>query len=243
MKANIQEIFCSIQGEGILVGTKQVFMRLGGCNLRCSYCDTTNTFKKNRPCHIYPHVGNSSGAKQINNPVSAVRASEIVQGFSAPWLSFTGGEPLLEADYLREVIMNLSPNNYKFILETNGTLPEQLEKIIHHLDYVSMDIKLPSLVRANFFEEHEKFLAIAEQKPCYVKIVVTSQMEMDEFNTALKIIKKINPNIPLFIQPVTPREGESKPDIFKLISWQNEALKFLKDVRILPQIHPWLGLN
>ncbi len=243
MKDNLHEILCSIQGEGSLVGTKHVFIRLVGCNLRCSYCDTRESFKSNVFCQVYPYVGKSDGVKLINNPVSSEKVVKLIQDFKAPWLSFTGGEPLLKVDYINEIISKLSRDNYKIMLETNGTLPKQLKKIINDVDYISMDIKLPSLVGADFFGQHEEFLNIAVQKPCYIKIVVTPNFKREEFNKALFLIRQIDPNIPLFIQPVTPKKDAKGIDIFEVISLQTDALEIINDVRILPQIHPWLGLN
>lgn len=243
MRNNLHEILASIQGEGILVGTRHVFIRLAGCNLRCSYCDTRESFKNNAFCRVYPHVGNGDDVKLINNPVSTNEVIRLIQDYEAPWLSFTGGEPLLKVEYISEILSKLPRDNYKIMLETNGTLPQQLKRIIDDVDYISMDIKLPSLVGADYFGQHREFLNIAIQKPCYTKIVVTPDFKQEEFNKALLLIRQIDPNIPLFIQPVTPEKGEKGIDIFQIISLQTKAFKLINDVRILPQIHPWLGLS
>lgn len=245
MKANLYEIFCSLQGEGSLVGTKQVFMRLAGCNLRCSYCDTTESFINSKNCLIYPEVGKTNKVELINNPVSVIDICEIVQKYKAPWLSFTGGEPLLKAEFIKEVMTCLGKNSFKFMLETNGTLPEKLSQVIKDIDYISMDMKLPSVVGADYMALHEEFLQIAIAKPCYIKIIITHDYEKAEFIRALTVIKNVNPNIPLYIQPATPKDIDNNDtiDIFQAIALQTLALEFINDVRILPQIHPWLGLT
>ncbi len=245
MKANLYEIFCSIQGEGLLVGTKQVFLRLTGCNLRCSYCDTMESFSGVKECLIYPVVGKTSGAKLMSNPVSVSKICNLIDSYSAPWLSLTGGEPLLQAEFMEELLLHSKDSNYKVLLETNGSLPDHLTKIIDYLDCISMDMKLPNVVGKELWDEHQEFLRIAAKKPIYIKIIITPDYEMKDFAKALQIIKKIDINIPLFIQPVTPKIAITNDsiDIYEAISLQSYALGFINDVRILPQIHPWLKLT
>lgn len=243
MKANLHEIMCTIQGEGALVGTKQVFIRFKGCNLRCSYCDTEESFTNSKNCLVYREVGKNDNIEVYQNPLTIDEVSNIVKGFDASWISFTGGEPLLEADFIAEFINRLKGSRYKYLLETNGTLPEELLKVIKYLDYISMDIKLPSTVGQNYMKIHEEFLSVAQQKPCYIKMVITPDYIKDEIIETLHMIKRINPEITLFIQPVTPRKNDLTVDIFKCIAIQEYSLNILNDVRILPQIHPWLGLT
>ncbi|NLB87970.1 MAG: 7-carboxy-7-deazaguanine synthase QueE [Syntrophomonadaceae bacterium] len=242
MKADLHEIMCTIQGEGALVGTRQVFIRFKGCNLRCSYCDTEESFINSKNCLVYKETGKNESKEIHPNPLTIDELGRIVKGIDANYISLTGGEPLLHAEFMAEFIKSLKGNNYKFLLETNGTLPEKLSQVIHYLDYVSMDIKLPSTIGKDFLPIHEEFLFIAQQKPCYIKIVITPDYIKEEFIEAIHMVKRINPNITVFIQPVTPRDKESKVDIFECIALQEYSLKIINDVRILPQIHPWLGL-
>lgn len=243
MKANLHEIMCTIQGEGALIGTRQVFVRFSGCNLRCSYCDTADSFSNSQNCLVYKEVGKNDNAQLIQNPVSVDEVSHIIKLFNCSWVSFTGGEPLLATDFIAQVMNCLQGRGHQFLLETNGTLPEQLLKVIKHIDYISMDIKLPSQVGVNCFNKHEEFLSIAQEKPCYIKMVLDSNYIKDEITEALHMIKRINPDIPLFLQPVTPRINDQTIDIFDCIAIQEYCLSIINDVRILPQIHPWLGLT
>ena len=89
-------------------------------------------------------------------------------------VSITGGEPLLFTDFIRVLAQEIKPLNEPLFLETNGTLPKQLEKVIDIVDIISMDMKLPSDVQAEYWQEHEQFLRIAAQKDVYVKIVVSA---------------------------------------------------------------------
>ncbi len=82
----ICEIFESIQGEGLAVGQKHLFIRLFGCNLKCKYCDTDNFEEKN----------------VIKLTKSALY--EEILDYGAQIISFTGGEPLLQSDFLRDFL-------------------------------------------------------------------------------------------------------------------------------------------
>src|SRR5436305_9702358 len=92
------EVFSSLQGEGVLVGHRQVFVRTYGCNLRCTYCDSPETLKESgtpRQCRVETVPGSWSFRK-IDNPVSAAELTAIVADYLVEphhSLSITGGEP------------------------------------------------------------------------------------------------------------------------------------------------------
>lgn len=97
----INEIFCSIQGEGFHTGVPTVFIRTSGCNLRCHFCDTEY----------------QSGKE--------MRISEIIaeaQGYAPRHAVITGGEPSLQAD-LPKLVEQLHQAGFYVQIETNGTRP------------------------------------------------------------------------------------------------------------------------
>ncbi|MFH0828068.1 MAG: 7-carboxy-7-deazaguanine synthase QueE, partial [Candidatus Omnitrophota bacterium] len=140
MKGKVAEIFKSVQGEGLYVGEKQVFVRLAECNLSCRYCDTNIlAFSEYEPRDVLEEL---SYWKQECQTVS-----------------FTGGEPLLQKEFLKEVLLLTREAGFKNYLETNGTLPEALEEVIDNVDIVAMDFKFPSSTGAgSFWRQHEEFL-------------------------------------------------------------------------------------
>ena len=98
----VNEIFNSFQGEGVYAGTPATFLRLSGCNLNCSFCDTD--FKD------YDELTVS----MVKNIIV-----ETMEKYKTDILVITGGEPLLQYDEVNQLINQL---NYKVQVETNGTI-------------------------------------------------------------------------------------------------------------------------
>ena len=161
-KGKIVEIFHSIQGEGLYVGAPQIFVRFYGCNLNCKFCDTKLTrFDK----------------------YSDIEAFEALLSFRDKFHSvcFTGGEPLLQKDFLKKVSTLIKQKGLVVYLETNGTLFNELSDIIDYVDIVAMDWKLSSSTGLrDFKEEHTEFLRIALEKDVFVKIVICNSTQFSE---------------------------------------------------------------
>jgi len=103
MKLLVNEIFSSIQGESTHAGLPCTFIRLTGCNLRCSYCDTRYAFDEGRPMEI-----------------DAILAQ--VRRFDCRLVELTGGEPLIQ-DQATDLVTALLDENLEVLLETNGSQP------------------------------------------------------------------------------------------------------------------------
>ena len=241
MKENLIEIFSSIQGEGKEVGCRQVFVRLEGCNLDCSYCDTENAPGSHPQCEVETYAGSREFAK-LPNPRSAeqvaMEINRLCKEVPHQAVSFTGGEPLLHADFIREVAKEVE---VPVFLETNGTLYKQLESIIDITDIISMDIKLPSIVSQPQWEAHRKFIEVAKEKDLYIKLVVADETTEDEFRKAIDLVAETAPETLFIIQPVTPYGGCQAASPEKILICQNYALTKLKDVRVIPQTHKMIG--
>ena len=236
---NVLEIFSSVQGEGKYIGCRQVFIRLADCNLKCAYCDTN--FSRADCCNVESSAGSMKFLK-IKNPVTAAQVTEIVKNFceQVPThsISFTGGEPLLNSEFIFEVATVLKKIfDVKIFLETNGTLYEELKKILGVVDIISMDIKFPSVTGKNLFAEHKKFLQVAQEKDLYVKVVISRETSVEEFLTAAELVAEISPSTLFIIQPVTPVNEVQAASPGKILEFQSLALKKLRDVRVIPQSH------
>lgn len=99
---NEPEIFYSLQGEGVRMGEPAVFLRLAGCNLHCSWCDTKYSWKQG-----------------ICVDVHAI--AKRIMAFNGRALVITGGEPLLQQEELAQLLSFLPPDMFVEV-ETNGTL-------------------------------------------------------------------------------------------------------------------------
>jgi 7-carboxy-7-deazaguanine synthase len=227
MKGFVREILTSIQGEGLMVGQRMDFIRLLGCNLSCSYCDTKEAQKMEGP---FLHEG-----QMFKNPVEVDFLIEKLRGRC---IAVTGGEPLLQIFFLRELCERLHARGKILYLDTNGSLPDNLAQVIDYFDTICLDFKIPSATgRPKLWDEHEKSLIIAKRKNVFVKIVINENFLTAELDTTCGIISRVCKDIPLVIQPVY---GSRIVDILDL---QKKALDVLTDVRVIPQIHKYLYLQ
>jgi len=243
-EGHVMEIFSAIQGEGPWVGIRQIFFRLYRCNLRCSWCDTPESFELTGKGEVETPPG-SRQFLQFENPISVEKAIKLLEPFLAlphHSISFTGGEPLVQKEFLLSLLPDLKNKGEKIFLETGGSLPEILELALPYLDFISMDIKLPSSASERpLWEKHEAFLKLAASKETYVKIVVTRDTLQEEIARAMSLVKKIAPGISVVLQPVTPVNGALPPSAQQMLDWQKLATLSLPDVRVIPQVHKLIG--
>ena len=237
---NVVEVFSSIQGEGQCVGYRQVFVRLAGCNLECAFCDTPESRQVVAEGHMEMTAGKRD-FKIISNPLSIATLAGYVNNLLVlphHSVSLTGGEPLCQADAIAKLALLI---NGRIFLETNGTLPFELSIVLPYIDIISMDIKLPSVTGQDMWQQHGEFLALANTRTVFVKVVVTKKTSTEEFQQAIDLIASVNDEIPFIIQPVTPiRDCEGvTPDM--VLRWQEQALATLSDVRVIPQTHKFMG--
>ncbi|KKU80370.1 MAG: 7-carboxy-7-deazaguanine synthase [Candidatus Peregrinibacteria bacterium GW2011_GWA2_47_7] len=120
---DISEIFYSIQGEGKYVGTPATFVRLGGCNLSCRWCDTKYTWHPD-----YADYGQWPMTKIV----------EEIKKHPARRLVITGGEPMLQQKGIEEIRTHFP--SYFFEVETNGSIPLAMK--VDTVDHFTISPKL-----------------------------------------------------------------------------------------------------
>ena len=232
MKAPIIEIFSSFQGEGLLIGERQIFVRFAGCNLNCNYCDTNDSKSKKSGVLMSPDEVASEIEKLITPDCKSI--------------SFTGGEPSLYPDFISQVGKNF---NLKIMLETNGTLPGNIDSI-EGLDIVSLDIKLPEHFDGDFDnsiflnEIKSLNLLITKSINVYCKVVILPSTKIKSFK---EVVEKLSQNISsksnlkIIIQPSSPL-GEWKDINFKLFEFSEVVGQYF-EVSTIPQIHKILDIE
>ncbi|MTJ11748.1 7-carboxy-7-deazaguanine synthase QueE [Anabaena sp. UHCC 0187] len=252
--ARLIEVFSAIQGEGLNVGTRQIFIRFAFCDLRCHFCDSAHTWNAPPTCRIECSPG-LRDFEVHSNPVQLPILLEWIARQNLPYIhdsiSLTGGEPLLHAPFLAEFLPAVrSLTSLPIYLETGGHRPEQLEIIIPYLDSVGMDLKLPSVSGETYWAEHTKFLQLCSNTKLevFVKIIVSQSTVVEELERAALLVAEVSQDIPVFLQPVTPLTPSQQfssvamlaPTPEQVLEWQVLMKRFVKSVRVIPQTHKML---
>lgn len=243
-QAWLAEIFTSIQGEGPLVGVRQVFLRFAGCHRRCCFCDTPAALMR-KPTVWLQESAPGRDQKRAN-PITVDELLAILRDVRKEVgpvhsLSLTGGEPLLQAGFLRAALPRLRRAGWQIHLETAGDRWRELATVLPWVDFVAMDIKLPSVTgESAAWSAHRKFLklATASRAETFVKIVVSRTTDEREVRRAARLVATLTPHVPVILQPATPYRGVHAPTSEQLGCWQTLALaNGLCDVRVIPQCH------
>ena len=128
----ITEIYRSIQGESSFAGLPCTFVRLTGCNLRCTWCDSEYTFTG----------GTKMSAGEVQSEVRRLAASGLVE--------ITGGEPMLQQRVVLPLMESLLACQYTVLLETSGERPlKDVPRAVHKI----VDVKCPGSGEGGTFDE------------------------------------------------------------------------------------------
>ena len=174
------EIFRSIEGEGLRTGRPAVFIRLHGCNLRCSYCDS-----------MYAVEGADYKQMSVTQILDAIKEYSGITH-----VTLTGGEPLIHQD-VEDLLSLLSSNGYQVNIETNGTVPRKW-----HFPglFYTMDWKCKSSgMSAKMKMENLETLGADD----VLKFVVGTTEDLEETESVVKSLAEKKRDMPhLFISPV-----------------------------------------
>jgi 7-carboxy-7-deazaguanine synthase len=175
MDLTVCETFSSLMGESTLAGLPAFFIRLSGCNLRCTYCDTTYAYE-------------DGGTRSVASLVEAARGS------SQRLVLVTGGEPLLQKG-TRMLLEGLIQAGLEVMVETNGSLPIQgIDSRVRR----AVDIKCPG----SGMSSHNRWANLEIMTPRdEVKFIISDQ---DDFNWALDVATRYRlvDRLPVLISPV-----------------------------------------
>jgi len=152
----VSEIFPSTQGEGLRQGEPTLFVRLSGCNLKCSFCDTKYAWK---------------GGKDYSTTHILEEVKKIRRSFPARWVCLTGGEPLLQD--VTDLVQKLKQENFTIQVETNATVFRSLP-----VDWYSISPKPDKYLFQPEYREKAKEVKVVVTKNLQFEIV---QKLRDEF--------------------------------------------------------------
>src|SRR5436190_7583778 len=229
-KGHLLEVFSSWQGEGPYAGVKQVFVRLSGCHLRCVYCDTPESWERSGTWTL--------GGATRTNPVSVAETLEAVRSFGPhPHVSITGGEPVLQAEFVRELALGIRALGMKTYLDTTGTLADRLALCADAIDIFAFDVKLPSCpgVRADA-DDVRRCLELARGREAFVKIVVMKETKVEDLEWAARVVPA---EIPVILQLATPVNPQTAPPEGETLGRLRKA--FGREVSVMPQLHVLAG--
>jgi len=215
----ITEIFKSIQGEGTRAGLPCIFVRLTGCNLRCTWCDTAYAF----------HGGTKRGVEEVLAQVSALAADGAGR---VPLVEITGGEPLLQPD-TPVLAEKLLAAGYTVMIETSGerfvgVLPREVIKIV--------DVKCPDSGEPDTFDA-DNLEALSGNDE--IKFVIASRRDYDfarEFTARHRLAGRVHQVLfsPVFADPAGSWPGLEARD---LVEW---ILADGLPVRLGMQLHKFI---
>ena len=241
VRGYLQEVFCSYQGEGTHVGRRTVFVRTAGCSLRCRFCDTPDALVRTAQVEI----DGPGGRRQVDNPVTAEMAAGWVDELDPSrqaWVSLTGGEPLEQVDFLAAVVPCLAGR--PVYLETAGVHAREFERLRDAVQFVAFDLKLDSVAgEGDRRHEHAQFLDATRGIDRLAKIIIDDSIRWDEYGDLVDLVAQESVEIPLVLQPKTPRNG-SPPKLARTLLDRayDTARQRLREVRVIPQTHRFLEI-
>jgi len=188
----ITEIFKSIQGEGTRAGLPCIFVRLTGCNLRCTWCDTEYAF----------HGGTRYSLPEIREKIEGLAGNGAAR---TTLVEITGGEPLLQSE-TATLVQQLLDEGYTVMVETSGersirTLPREAIKIV--------DVKCPDSGEADTFDM-ANLEAIGQKDE--IKFVISTRRDYDfarDFTLRHHLADRVNEVLfsPVFADPAGRWQG------------------------------------
>ncbi|MEA2075515.1 MAG: 7-carboxy-7-deazaguanine synthase QueE [Euryarchaeota archaeon] len=249
-KGYITELFSSFQGEGPYAGRRQLFVRFAGCSLSCIYCDTAYA-RDPKPgfCTVFGSEA-SSKKRFIENPLPSTLVIDFVKALITPDLhsiSYTGGEPLLSASFVKEIAKKAKSMHLKNFIETNGYSASAFASIADYFDFASIDIKLRNHQAVaendydNLYRNAMDCIKISADRELetIVKVVVLKNTPVKEIETIGSDLAEFN--VKFVLQPVTVpphlQHADIVPNIEELFALSETAGRFLQDVMVLPQVH------
>ena len=217
MKSIVTQTLTSIQGEGYGIGKPILLIRLNGCNYNCSFCDSSWT---NKPidCDRFSFIDHKTQTPFIIDHINIHLYIEFIQKkfldkYNIRTVLFTGGEPFLHTDFIREFIKQTQDMNYfdLYEIETNGSLLfDNFNFIKEYRDIIQLNIS-PKPDNSSYYGVGFKnvidwignLYESATLKQSFLKFVYSKESERE----IVSFIKKFQPSLDIYMSSLTPQNG------------------------------------
>lgn len=224
----ISEIFGpTIQGEGALIGQPTVFVRTGGCDYRCSWCDTLHAVDS-----AFRHEWKAMSAGGIMDEV------QRLSGGKPLLISLSGGNPAIQN--LAPLIALGKEKSYRFALETQGSIAQNW---FSQLDILTLSPKPPSSGMDTDWDKLEDCVKTGKAAQIALKCVVFDEAD---YAYAREVARRF-PHLPITLQPGNHKvEGQAEHDTlrarFEWLATRAANDKWF-EARVLPQLHVMIWGN
>jgi len=235
LKVQLFEIFTSVEGEGILFGTKTLFVRLAGCPFTCFYCDT----KESLPLDSGKEYTIDEACKLIDTTLQN-------QTYK---VNFTGGDPLIQHHAVAELAKHIQSKKIPTYLESSCFDSERFNYVLPFIDIVKIEFKTKD---SDFVDSkhYERLIenairclesSVSAKKTTYIKIVVSSKTKSEDLKSLVdKIFHVVSKDqIDGFV--IQPTFGVAEPSLDLLLELYDIVYPYYGDVKVVPQLHKLIG--
>ena len=235
MKIRLFEIFTSVEGEGILYGTKTLFVRLAGCPFTCFYCDT----KESLPLDS----GTEYTIEEANKLIDTNLQNQTYK------VNFTGGDPLIQHQAVAQLAKHIQNKKIPTYLESSCFDIDRFNHVLPFIDIVKIEFKTKD---SDFVdsEHYEKLIghtmkclesSVKSEKTTYIKIVVSSKTQLNEFKKLVDDIFNTISKEDIHGFVIQPTYGVSEPPLDLLLNLYDVVFPYYIDVKVVPQLHKFIG--
>lgn len=182
----LNEVFYSIQGEGLNAGQPAIFVRFGNCNLKCTWCDTKYTW--------HPDVSDNFEAP-LSDVFAKIRSLDKLGMTPCKHLVITGGEPMLQQDVIKAIRRKFP--NYYIEVETNGS---QSVRCFDDVDLFTVSYKTSN-------SGNPPYELKTRNEKCVYKFVICREGDFDEIEGVIRLYKL--PADKIFLMP----EGATRKEV------------------------------